>query len=53
MKGNCMSTSDRILNEKQAENDAYENFKDRISMLGRPEKLSKEEIENLREQGRI
>lgn len=48
-----MSTSNKTSEEKQMENDAYENFKDRISMPGKPEKLSREEIENLREQGRI
>ncbi len=47
-----------IQNEKdtmvtQTEKDAYENFKDRISMPGKPQKLTAEESKNLRKQGRI
>lgn len=47
-----------IQNEKntmavQTKNDAYEDFKDRISMPGKPQKLTAEEINNLRKQGRI
>ena len=37
----------------QTKNDVYEDFKDRISMLGKPQKLTAEEINNLRKQGRI
>lgn len=37
----------------QTKNDAYEDFKDRISMPGKPQKLTAEEINNLRKQGRI
>lgn len=37
----------------RTKNDAYKAFKDRISMPGKPQKLTAEEINNLRKQGRI
>lgn len=37
----------------QTKNDAYEDFKDRISMPGKPQKLTADEINSLRKQGRI
>ena len=54
MKGNIMADKEHPkLKKEQEEQEAYEWFLDRISLPGKPRKLTPEEIDQLKRYGRI